>query len=560
MRNNLVQNIRQRFSSQSESPAEMRERILQVFTAVIIIIGSLMLVFNARQFIDNGNWLFLITGSISFVYLLIISFFSSRIPYSVRAVSVSVVAYLFALLSFENYGLPGDGRVWLLFFSTFTTISLGLRAGLIANVFSLVSYTGIGYLIINEIVQVRAPLGIPYSSDIQSWIRAGITFTFISFLLSISTGILIRWLERNQTRLENTLTESQLLSEKLEEEQRQLALRSQNIEKRAKQIRAAAEISSKMGAILNPQELLNEVASLVQTNFDLYYVGVFLLDEHRRYAILKAGTGDAGRQMMQNNHQLTVGGASMVGWATTHGQARISLDVDQETVRYKNPYLPLTRSELAIPLMIGNQILGAMTIQSIEPSAFDEEDIFILQNIADGLAISLENANLFQQFESSLKEIQQLNRQYMTDSWSKIWLDEEQELSLETGATTLEDMDEINIPLTLRGEQVIGNITLTTEQEDFSTDDKEFIEAISTQAALALESARLLDEANKRVEQERALRNLTTEFAKSLDFDTLLQTVVQELGELPMVKEASIHVAKPDQTATTQNNPAMDEE
>jgi GAF domain-containing protein len=145
-------------------------------------------------------------------------------------------------------------------------------------------------------------------------------------------------------------------------------------------------------------------------------------------------------------------------------------------------------------------------------NAFDEDDITILQSIADSLSIALENARLFQQFEKSLREIEQLNRQYMTDSWQNIWAEnQEDDLSIEKGALPAGlNVNEYNIPLKLRGDQVIGNISLSTEQADFSPDEKEFIEAISNQAALALESARLLDEANKRVERERAIRELTT--------------------------------------------------
>jgi hypothetical protein len=197
--------------------------------------------------------------------------------------------------------------------------------------------------------------------------------------------------------------------------------------------------------------------------------------------------------------------------------------------------------------------MGAISIQSTEINAFDDDDLTVLQGIADSLAIALENARLFEQFEKSLREIQQLNRQYMTDSWQRIWAEEDNEnLSLEKGSVpTGVDINEFNVPITLRGDQVIGNISLATEQSDFSPEDKEFIEAISNQAALALESARLLDEANKRVEQERAIQEMTTHFSRTLDFDSLLQTIVEELGKIPLVRESSIHITPPSELTKT---------
>jgi len=532
---------------------DLRERILRVMTIVLVAIGAPMLITNAPGFIEANNWLFLGFGIFALIYLVTISIAYKGIPFNLRAVSVVVVAYLLGPLSFDNNGLAGDANLWLLFFNIFTTIMLGLKAGFAANFISLATFMGFGSLITNGTLELKSMIGHDYSIDPGSWISSGVTMAFISLVLSISAGLLIRGLEKGRETLETSFSETQELTSKLEQEHDQLENRSLDLQRRLVQIRTAAEISRNLGTILNPQELLQQVADLIKTRFDLYYVGVFLVDDSRRFATLAAGTGEAGEKMIAENHQLSVGGSSMIGWATTHGKPRISLDVGQENVRFRNPHLPETRSELALPLIMGNQVIGAISVQSTLTAAFDEDDITVLQSIADSLAIALENARLFQQFEKSLREIEQLNRQYMTDSWQNIWAEnQEDDLALEKGAVpTGMDVNEYHIPLKLRGEQVIGNISLATEQSDFSPDEKEFIEAISNQAALALESARLLDEANKRVERERAIRELTTEFARALDFESLLQTIVEEIGQIPLVKETSIHITPPDQLKHT---------
>ena len=546
--NTLITNLEKRLLPESGTIQELRERILRVMTIVLVVIGTPMLITNAPNFIDANNWLFLGFGIFALIYLVTISFAYKGIPYLVRAISVVVVAYLLGPLSFENNGLVGDANLWLLFFNIFTTIMLGLRAGFIANIISLLTFMGFGSLITEGTLELRSMIGIDYSIDPGSWMTSGITMAFISLVLSISAGLLIRGLEIGRETLETSFSETQLLTAKLEAEHDELEYRSQDLQRRVVQIRTAGEISRSLGTILNPQDLLQHVADLIQKRFNLYYVGVFLIDDSRRFATLAAGTGEAGEKMIAENHQLSVGGSSMIGWATTHGKARISLDVGQEDVRFRNPYLPQTRSELALPLITGNQVIGAISVQSTQTNAFDEDDITVLQSIADSLAIALENARLFQQFEKSLREIQQLNRQYMTDSWQNIWAEiEEEDISMEKGAIPSGvDVNEYNIPLKLRGDQVIGNISLSTEQTDFSPDEKEFIEAISNQAALALESARLLDEANKRVERERAIRELTTEFSRALDFESLLQTIVEEIGQIPLVKQTSIHITPPE--------------
>ncbi len=166
---------------------------------------------------------------------------------------------------------------------------------------------------------------------------------------------------------------------------------------RAAQLATAAQVARAAASILDVQRLLSETAELVREQFNLYYVGIFLLDETGRWAVLRAGTGEAGRKMLEMGHKLEVGGPSMIGWCTAYGKPRIALDVGKEAVRFDNPLLPETRSEMALPLLSRERVIGAMTIQSDRPAAFSPEDITVLQTLADQLATAIENAYLYQE-------------------------------------------------------------------------------------------------------------------------------------------------------------------
>ncbi len=176
------------------------------------------------------------------------------------------------------------------------------------------------------------------------------------------------------------------------------------LEKLAARFQTAARLSHAASSILNLDELLPQVVNLIRDEFDFYFVGIFLVDERQEWAILQAGTGTAGRQMIEQGHRLQVGGDSMIGWCTANQQARIALDVGEEAVRFANPLLPITRSEMALPLLSRGRVIGAMTIQSAAPAAFSEEDITILQTMADQLANAIENARLFQERERRITE------------------------------------------------------------------------------------------------------------------------------------------------------------
>ena len=178
--------------------------------------------------------------------------------------------------------------------------------------------------------------------------------------------------------------------------------------RRAARLATAAEVSGAASSILSLDELLPQTAELIRQRFGLYYVGVFLLDETGRWAVLRAGTGDAGRRMLEAGHKLEVGGKSMIGWCTANAKARIALDVGAEAIRFDNPLLPNTRSEMALPLVSRGRVIGAMTIQSDRPAAFTPEDITALQTMADQLATAIENAHLFAETSQTLAETREL--------------------------------------------------------------------------------------------------------------------------------------------------------
>jgi len=169
------------------------------------------------------------------------------------------------------------------------------------------------------------------------------------------------------------------------------------INRYALQLATAAEVSRTASSILESAKLLPEVVNLIRDRFNFYYVGLFLLDDSREYAVLRAGTGEAGRQMLEMGHELEVGGTSMVGWCVANAKARIALDVGKEAVRFDNPLLPETRSEMALPLISRGQVIGALTVQSTEEAAFSDEDITVLQTMADQVANAIENARLFEE-------------------------------------------------------------------------------------------------------------------------------------------------------------------
>lgn len=187
----------------------------------------------------------------------------------------------------------------------------------------------------------------------------------------------------------------------LSEQERIRSALQKTLGRYAVQMEVAASVAAATTSILDLDQLLASAVELVRERFDLYYVGVFLVDERNELAILRAGTGEAGHEMLRRSHRLPLDHTSMIGWCIKHGEPRIALDTEKEVVRYKNPQLPDTRSEGAVPLSTRGRVIGALTVQSQRVNAFADQDTSAFRILADQLANAIENARLFAELRSS---------------------------------------------------------------------------------------------------------------------------------------------------------------
>ncbi len=342
-----------------------------------------------------------------------------------------------------------------------------------------------------------------------------------------------------------------------------LALETQrllsDVQRRASRLLAAAEISRVTTSILTLDELLPQAVNLIRERFDLYYAGIFLVDEGQRWAILRAGTGEAGRVMLERNHRLEVGGASMIGACVAQGEARITFDTQRETVHRRNPLLPETRSELALPLFSRGRVIGAMTIQDTRPGAFTQEDITTLQTMADQLANAIENARLLRRMEQNMHELEVASGRLTRESWQNFLanyrhtfgyryrlldvepaadLSPEAQAALEQQAsvvtTVAAETEEgraqgaLSVPIRVRNE-VLGVLNLRFEDAAVSPEAISMVEQISARLGAALESARLLEESRRAAARGQATARVAGSLRERLEIDAVLKNAAREL-------------------------------
>lgn len=301
----------------------------------------------------------------------------------------------------------------------------------------------------------------------------------------------------------------------------------QQVAERTSQLTASNEVGRVAASSLDPDELLRRVIKLFPEQFGYYYAAIYLLDSTEKWAELKEASGDAGQVLKKNHHRLEVDGKSMVGTAIRERSARIAQIAAQEKSRYENPLLPYTRSEIALPLIIGDRILGALNVQSTKEADFGPQVIETMQNMTAQVAIALENARLYQEAQRVIKEMRAIQQQYLQDGWSG-YSAQHDELEYAVGDETLENALQMEVSISLR-DQILGQITLAGNHE-WTQDQRSLVDAVATQAATALENARLVNESRQVAIRERMLAEINSKIWSSATIDAVLQTVVKELG------------------------------
>lgn len=374
----------------------------------------------------------------------------------------------------------------------------------------------------------------------------------------------------------NTMTDRLRLT--LEGLEDQVEARTHDLERRAIQLRIAAQVAQEAAAIRDVEGLFDQTTHRISESFGFYHTGIFLVDERGEFAILQAASSEGGARMLARGHRLPVGRVGIVGYVAASGEPRIAHDVGVDAVYFDNPDLPDTRSEMALPLKIQDEVIGVLDVQSTEAAAFQQEDVEVLQLLADQIALAIDNARLLTESRRSLDELENLYKKEVQRSWQERLkekvlafrydrvrverLEPPQAPADGDGDGTVDRFDErvLSTPIALRGQR-IGSITLrrASDQRPWTREERGLIDQIMRQFSLALENTRLVEETQLLAERERTLNQITARITQSLDVDTVLQTVVAELGQIPQVDEVSV-ILEPDPAPASPNGDSPEEE
>jgi GAF domain-containing protein len=279
--------------------------------------------------------------------------------------------------------------------------------------------------------------------------------------------------------------------------------------------------------------------------------------------------------MLQREHKLLIGQTGIVGLVSATGMARIALDVGVDAAYFDNPDLPDTRSEMALPLRTGHEIIGVLDVQSIEENAFQPEDVEILSTLADQVAIAIQNARSFEITQELLKQAEKTSGTYLRESWKALQAQAvrmgyaasgnnvrplNQLISspqIEQAIACRETVEEsgknpvLAIPIRLR-EEVIGIMDIHMPGEhDWDSDEVDIAKAVADRLSLAIETSLLIETTQRRAELERITSDISGKISSTTQFEAILRTAAEELSRALGGSEVTVQLQSPDLSTET---------
>ena len=426
-------------------------------------------------------------------------------------------------------------------------------------------------------------------SDVQGQIRTNIILVLIaSILISIVSALIARSLARPISALAkvaNSISQGDLdaraevrstdeigvlasafnsmtnqLQSTLIGLENRVAERTKDFERSALELETIAVVTREISIIRDMDTLLKVSVDLIRERFEYYHVGIYLIEERTEFAFLRAASGAAAEQLLDEKYKVRVGQTGLVGNVTRAGYA----DMATGAIHFDNPMLPETQSQIVLPLRNHNITIGALDIQASTPAAFAKKDVQIFQTLADQLSAAIENAQLSQKIEGSLAQLTAVNRLQTQQMWQAAINQQERPSyeydglqiravpnnlpddllkKLENGKPVMinennqdnsgQEKTALLIPLVVLG-QVIGVIGLEQENPDHKWTDQELAiaQAAANRAGLTLENARLIEESQRRAIKERTIFESTARIGSALNIENILQTTVEELEKV----------------------------
>ena len=552
--------------SPDEPNQVMQEKILQWVLLVTIPIGYLVFASGMFRDLQNGHWGVLAIYGTALLLTTSMAVFRT-IPLPVRSLFIVIALFTIGLAELLISGASGSGRLIFIAFITLSGILFGFqrltrRGKIIYLFFVLVLPNSILWLVSAVLTSSRFLSdnagNITSPGSLLHWASGNVVFLLVSALVFVVNQILIDRLVAADIKQRESL---QRLSQQSEIIERTFEDQAVLLKNQKNQFEAAGRIITEISKSTNLDQVFSNSINSIQREFDVYYAGIYLLDENKRVAILRAASETSGKAMLERSHRIPIGEIGPVGLAMSQGEPIIVFDAARDHYFQKNPYLPLTQSEIVLPLKIQSKLIGALDIQSKNPNAFLQEDISIFQLIADQLTSATDKTIQLTNLQESVTYLETVYSQATLSTWKK-YLDQQPGMyayryknhkveniqihipeateAMRTGIKVIHTPSDesnpefqnstVSIPIKIQN-QVLGALNVQVNRENISQDLLNLLDQFSNRLGLALEKAQLMEEIQTKANQEHLVSQISSKLRSSSDVSSILETAAVELGK-----------------------------
>jgi len=500
-----------------------------------------------------------------FVPLSAVSFYRAKqgfVSSTSRAfVWINFIGIALAVLVFDSVNSPG----WLLFFWPVTLAGMFLRpVSSVRMAFGVLLYYGLLVLLTNYVfVGVTSSLSFELFYYLMRAFALLMLVTAAGFVTYLSMNSVHQSLARTRQVGQDLRTTQRTL-------ERRVAERTDELAKRAEQFKTIAELNHAIASITDMQQLLDTAVRLIAARLGYDHVGIFFVDPHGEWAVLRAASSEGGQRMLARGHRLRVGRQGIVGYVAETGLPRLAFNVGDDTVWFDNPDLPNTKSEVSLPLIArGQTIIGVLDIQTRVAAAFTDEDVTVLHILADGIAVAVANALSLEETTAALERLERYQEQDALRAWRQALARRQMqigytfesgfiypvEVSAASDIEAAQAMTDVTTQVTAAGQHLLlapiriqnRNVGVLSFEKSapWAEEHIQLARFVVEQLDLALDNARLLEETRLRATQERARSDIVGRVRAMTSTDAILRNAARELGLALQVERSRIQLLPP---------------
>ncbi len=535
-----------------------QEQLIQGVLRAMVPLGFIAAAAGSYDAYLQAEYWIIALSALAYLSVLVVALMPGA-PYEAKVWVVITTLFVLGVAIFFQAGRSGSARVFLLAIPFMAGAFFSKRASIMAVVAITLTTLIMGVAFSTGLIAGPAD-----SLELSGWISGALVLAMLGSLMVVT-------LDYMAPRLSSALAESQNLTIELQKQQAELAQqvteRTADLESRSRQLEIAAHVAQEISVIQDAGQMMKHAVQLVSERFGHYHAAIFLLNETREYAVLKAASSKGGQRMLDRGHKLQVGKVGIVGFVAEQGAARMTQDVESDPTFFDNPDMPYTRSEMALPLRVRGMVIGVLDIQSQDEAAFSMSGVTILQTLADQIAVSINNVQLFQQVQTSLETERRAFGEMGRRAWRQLlsgrtdlverydpdqilpsngeWRDEMRRAAQEGKTILGQDKTKTSLAIPLRAhDEIIGviNAHKPAQAGEWTLEEISLLETLTGQLNMALESARLYEETQRRAAREQLAGEVATRLRESLDVEAVLKTAADEIRQALNLPEVTVRL------------------